>query len=59
MSIYYCTKDSNTCPRKDECERYVFAEGKNHATLFKLACTNINNYILFIQAEKDKEGEDV
>ena len=53
--LYYCTKDNNTCPKKEECERYIEVEGKNHATLFKVACTEDNNYVLYIKHEKKEE----
>ena len=56
--IYYCTQDNNTCPKKEECKRYVEVEGKNHATLFKVACTENNNYVLFMKSETDKEIEE-
>ena len=57
MSIYYCTQENNNCPKKEECKRYIEVEGKNHATLFKAACTETNNYVLFIKAETEKETE--
>lgn len=55
-NLYYCTKDNNTCPKKESCLRYMDAEDKNHATLFKMACIEDNNYILYIKHKK-KEGD--
>ena len=52
--IYYCTQENNTCPKKETCKRYMNAEGKNHTTLFKVACTENNNYVLFMEY-KEKE----
>lgn len=52
--IYYCTKDKNNCPKKEECKRYIDSENKECCTsLFKVACTENNGYVLFIK----KEGE--
>ena len=53
--IYYCTKENNTCIKKEDCKRYVDAENKNHATLFKVSCTEDNDYVLFINHEEEKE----
>ena len=50
-SIYYCTKENNNCPKKDLCRRYIDSENKDKTTLFKMACTNNNNYVLFMQCE--------
>lgn len=57
-NIYYCTQENNTCLKKDNCKRYVEANDKPNATLFKVACTEDNNYILFIKAETEKEIEE-
>jgi hypothetical protein len=57
-NIYYCTQENNTCLKKDDCKRYVESDGKPNATLFKVACTEDNNYILFIKAETEKEIEE-
>ena len=56
--IYYCTQENNTCPKKENCKRYVEVEGKNHATLFKVACTEDNNYVLFIKHQEVQEIQD-
>ena len=50
--LYYCTQDNNICPKKDECLRYVNAENKNNTTLFKMSCTEDNDYVLFIKHEQ-------
>jgi hypothetical protein len=55
--IYYCTQENNDCPKKEECKRYLDAENKNNATLFKASCTENNNYVLFIKAEINNEKE--
>lgn len=52
-AIYYCTNKNNTCKKKESCKRYLDVDGKNHATLFKMACTENNNYILYIKKEGD------
>ena len=58
-TLYYCTQTNNTCAKKDICKRYVQAENNVHATLFKAACIEDNNYILFIEHEEEniEEGE--
>lgn len=55
-SIYYCTKENNNCPKKEECKRYI-EENECYTTLFKTACTEDNNYILFIKHEEIKKEE--
>lgn len=47
-SLYFCKNDDNTCDKKDSCRRYLEAEGKNTATLFKVACTEDNGCVLYI-----------
>ena len=52
--IYYCTKENNDCPKKDECKRYIESDDKIcRTTLFKVSCTENNGHVLFIK----KEGE--
>lgn len=53
--IYYCTQEDNYCPKKEECKRFIEAENQDTATLFKVACTENNNYVLFMNYEKDNE----
>ena len=51
--IYYCTKENNDCQKRNECERYLNSDSHtNKTTLFKSACTDSNNRILFIKAEQ-------
>lgn len=56
--IYYCTKENNDCPKRNECERYLSSATHNcKTTLFKNACTDTNNRILFIKAEYINEPD--
>jgi len=56
MILYYCcTQENNDCPNKEKCMRYLNAESAPHATLFKYACTEENNYLLFIPKEEATE----
>lgn len=57
MAIYYCENENNTCPKCEECTRYLESEGKEKATLFKMACTENNDYVLFIKTDKQGEKE--
>lgn len=51
-TIYYCAKENNDCPKHNECERYVNSDSHtSKTTLFKNACTDDNNRILFIKVE--------
>ena len=57
--IYYCTKENNNCPKHNECERYINSNSyTSKTTLFKNACTDNNNRILFIKAEYVNEPND-
>lgn len=50
--IYYCTKEKNDCPKRNDCERYLDSDSHtSKTTLFKTACTDDNNRILFIKVE--------
>ena len=53
-AIYYCTKENNTCIKKEECKRYINKENDIAATLYKAACTDQNNYLLFIKSENNE-----
>lgn len=55
--IYYmcCTIENNNCPKKEECKRYLNAENNSCMTLFKYACTEENNYLLFMKQENDNK----
>ena len=59
MSFYYCcTQENNDCPKKEICMRYINAETEPHATLYKYACTEENNYHLFMEKENTKDEDD-
>lgn len=54
MILYYCcTQEDNDCPNKETCMRYLNAESAPHATLFKYACTEDNNYHLYLKKDED------
>ena len=54
MVLYYCcTQEDNDCPNKETCMRYLNAESAPHATLFKYACTEDNNYHLYLKKDED------
>ena len=54
MILYYCcTQENNDCPNKETCMRYLNAESVPHATLFKYACTEDNNYHLYLKKDED------
>ena len=56
MILYYCcTRTNNDCPNKEKCMRYLNAESAPHATLFKYACIEENNYLLFMPKEDTTE----
>ena len=59
-TMYYCTKENNDCPKRSECGRYVNSDSHtSKATLFKNACTDDNNRILFIDvSDNDSAKED-
>lgn len=70
MILYYCcTQENNDCPNKEKCMRYLNANTAPHATLFKYACTEENEYLLFMakpeetdlattdEGQTDNEGE--
>lgn len=56
--IYYCTKENNNCPKKEECKRFIESENQCNTTLFKVACTEENNFVLFMTCEKNEKGEE-
>ena len=55
-TLYFCTQENNTCPKKELCKRYINVENEVHTTLFNMACTESNNYVLFIKAAKEGEN---
>ena len=58
-SIYFCTKENNTCPKQEICKRYMQSEGESVATLFKMACTEDNGYVLYIKHTENNEQKEV
>lgn len=47
--IYYCTNENNECAKKDTCKRYKSVGDNPTSTLYKEACNEKNNYILYIE----------
>lgn len=47
--LYYCTNENNNCPKKDTCKRHNNVVDNPSTTLYKEACTENNNYILYIE----------
>ena len=67
MAFYIsCTQGGNDCPRKEECRRYETAKTDVSWSLFKYACTDENDYQLFMEREdtgivvsEEKENKEV
>ncbi len=58
MLFYICCKqEENDCPKKEQCRRYLNADKEVSWTLFKYACTEDNNYHLYMELEKSKDEE--
>lgn len=57
-SLYYCEYNENTCPKKEQCRRYVNIEDSCVVPLFKMMCTEDNNYILFLQNNDSGNSKD-
>lgn len=56
--IYYCVKENNNCSKRNECKRYLDSGSHNcKTTLFKNACADANNRILFIKTEYINEPD--
>ena len=54
--IYNCTQNNNRCPKKDSCKRYIQAKDNEYsASLSKMACTENNNYLLYIKYEQKED----
>ena len=54
MILYYCCiQENNNCPNKESCMRYLNADSEPHTTLFKYACTEENNYHLYMKKDDD------
>lgn len=47
-SYYFCQKDGNSCEKRETCKRYLNTEGQATSRLFKVMCTEQNNYLLYI-----------
>lgn len=57
MILYYCcTQENNDCPNKETCMRYLNAESAPHATLYRYACTEDNNYHLYMEQESKDDN---
>lgn len=58
--LYYCTNENNTCPKRDDCKRFLdsFNNQNCTATLFKVACTQDNKYVLFLSKNKEPQKEE-
>ena len=58
--IYYicCTIENNNCPKKEECKRYLNAKDNSCMTLFKYACTEKNDYHLFMRQDDNIVNND-
>ena len=55
-AVYYCRQENNTCPKREQCERFVNADKtENKTSLFKVACTAQNNFILFMKHQAEEE----
>lgn len=50
-NIYYYKNEENTCSLKNECLRFLNVKDQCVATLYKAACTNNNNQILFVTSK--------
>lgn len=57
-SIYYCVNENNKCEKKETCRRYLHVSDNNAATLFKNACTENNNYLLYIKETINEQNPD-
>jgi len=59
MIFYYCcTQENNNCPNKETCMRFLNAESEPYTTLYKYACTEENNYHLYMKKENTKNEDD-
>lgn len=56
--IYYCTQENNICHKKETCIRYLDAESNHNTTLFNLACTDKNDYVLYLEVEQKGDNEE-
>lgn len=56
-ALYYCTKENNSCLKREECKRYINSQNETCATLFKSACAEGNGYVLFLKDESKTKEE--
>ena len=57
--IYYCENKDNDCPKREECKRFLDADRHMmKATLYKNACRDWNDYVLFIKNVTDVTKEE-
>jgi len=60
ISWYGCKPEENPCSKKEYCNRYLFATDLNYdiavSTLYKICCTEENNYRLFIKKDEPIEN---
>lgn len=66
ITYYCCTQENNNCCMKEDCKRFLNAKDNPNMTLFRYACTEENNYHLFmprdgfvIHYEDDELTEDL
>lgn len=58
-NIYYCRNAGNTCSKKDTCLRYLDEKDNPVSTLFEYACTEKNNFVLYIHKDTEEiKGEE-
>lgn len=56
--FYYCEHYENKCPKKKQCRRYINTEDPCVVPLFKMMCTENNNYVLYMCSEISVGRED-
>lgn len=57
--VYYCKKENNACPKREECKRYMESDDKECiSTLFKCSCTESNNFLLYMKYDKEDDKEE-
>ena len=52
---YCCNQEENPCEKKEQCERFINATENPSATLYKCACTEENEWILFIKSKEEEK----
>ena len=57
--IYYCENKDNDCQKREECKRFLDADRHMmKATLYKNACRDWNDYVLFSKHVTDVVKEE-